>query len=424
MRYVRAIGLLALLSWSTAQANVIQVMSPSGGSSDGTGCTLHDAIKAANTDLAVGECAAGSGDDVINITSAAPITFSEAGDSVYRSALPVIKSNLSINGNGVVLRRDPALGACMTDGVADTGDFGFVRVEAPGTVGLSPAGGVAFSGMKIQGFCRDGDYVLGGAIQNYATLTLANVEVTDNMSHNGGGAVVNFATLRLSGVLLKGNRASQNGGAVFNYQNATLYVDGSAFVDNVAERLGGSFSNGGAISSSTNASVEVVNSTFSGNRASSGAAIYMNAGPLHAGFSTFVDNAVDNPGDAVVRGYQSDMTFSSVLMGRVIGGGVNCQTSAVALLHALGSNLAIDTSCPGFTLTGIDPGLTSLLVLGGLPVYALKSGSPAVDAAADCKDAQGRVVLQDQRHALRPALAACDLGAFELQDGIFANGFD
>ena len=53
-----------------------------------TSCSLPDAITAANTDTATGNCAAGSGADTI--TLAADITLS--------NALPVINSTLHIEG--------------------------------------------------------------------------------------------------------------------------------------------------------------------------------------------------------------------------------------------------------------------------------------------------------------------------------------
>lgn len=69
-----------LLAASTAQAATITV--------DGTVCTLADAITAANTDVAVGGCVAGSGVDTIILQQ----------DVLLAAKLPEITSAIIIEG--------------------------------------------------------------------------------------------------------------------------------------------------------------------------------------------------------------------------------------------------------------------------------------------------------------------------------------
>ena len=69
------------------------------------GCTLADAIRAANSDAPVGGCAAGSpGRDVITLN--ADVTLTMAAEGV--NGLPVIHSPITIRGNG--LRHRPERG--------------------------------------------------------------------------------------------------------------------------------------------------------------------------------------------------------------------------------------------------------------------------------------------------------------------------
>jgi hypothetical protein len=84
---------IVLLAPSPASANTITVNSnadPSAG-----GCTLHDAIQAANGNVAVNSCTAGGGaSDVIDATGLAGQTITLAG------ALPQITTTVDINGPG------------------------------------------------------------------------------------------------------------------------------------------------------------------------------------------------------------------------------------------------------------------------------------------------------------------------------------
>jgi hypothetical protein len=53
----------------------------------------------------------------------------------------------------------------------------------------------------------------------------------------------------------------------------------------------------------------------------------------------------------------------------------------------------------------------------------LLPGSPALEVGT-CIDELGAPLDTDQRGVARPQGVACDLGAFELEDLIFVDGFD
>ena len=76
---------------------------------------------------------------------------------------------------------------------------------------------------------------------------------------------------------------------------------------------------------------------------------------------------------------------------------------------------------------GVDPMLRPFSLAGGpTPIFALREGSPAIDAGGDVG-----CVATDQRGVERPidgdndATAVCDIGAFEFQFvSIFTDGFE
>ena len=63
---------------------------------------------------------------------------------------------------------------------------------------------------------------------------------------------------------------------------------------------------------------------------------------------------------------------------------------------------------------------------GPTQTLPLLAGSGGIDAGnpAGCTDEVDAVLDTDQRGLPRPVGAACDLGAYEVQDLIFENGFD
>ncbi|HTX31172.1 MAG TPA: choice-of-anchor Q domain-containing protein [Solirubrobacteraceae bacterium] len=117
-----------------------------------------------------------------------------------------------------------------------------------------------------------------------------------------------------------------------------------------------------------------------------------------------------SPGSAGVGGALADFGAGTVLQNTVVAsnGADNCYgPNVVNGGHDLSYG---DASCPDST--GVDPELGALEDNGGpTETMALGSGSAAIDAVpatgADCP-------ATDQRGALRPAGAACDVGAYEV----------
>lgn len=75
------------------------------------GCTLCDAITAANTDSATGGCSAGSGADATVLVINATITLTVVDNATHgANVLPLVTFVITIQGNGTTIER------CVADG--------------------------------------------------------------------------------------------------------------------------------------------------------------------------------------------------------------------------------------------------------------------------------------------------------------------
>jgi hypothetical protein len=216
----------------------------------------------------------------------------------------------------------------------------------------------------------------GGGILSYGTLTVQNSTVSSNTAQFGGGIFVDGGTATIQNSTLSDNTALSGGGIV-NY--GTLMVRNSALSGNTANDIGGGIENIGTLT--------VQNSTLSGNSAARGSGIDNEIVTLHLS-NTILANSPSG-GDCI--------NFGTIA------------TNDHNLIKATGSNACGLTNGAGGSLIGIDPLLSSLGNYGGsTPTFALLPGSPAIDAGnnATC-------LAIDQRGAVRPQGAACDIGAFE-----------
>src|SRR5215831_10303497 len=91
------IALMLALGQPSARAATITV---------NNGCTLVDAITAANTDTATGGCAAGRGEDTIVLPAGSQQILTDISNSAYGpTGLPVINSKITIAGNRSTIGR-------------------------------------------------------------------------------------------------------------------------------------------------------------------------------------------------------------------------------------------------------------------------------------------------------------------------------
>lgn len=221
-RSLSAIALLLALGQLPALAATITVTG---------GCTLVDAITAANTDAAQGGCLAGSGADVIALTADVELTAVD-NSTDGPNGLPSVTGPLTINGNNQTLQRST---------VSGTPEFRLLHVA------------------------ESGDLTLNG-------ITLSNGQGSSAGYANGnGGAVLNRGTLAINTSVVSGNSSYGLGGAVYNahryisynsFIRSTLSVTNSTISDNLAfAASGGGIENRGTAT--------IVNSTIENSSASS-----------------------------------------------------------------------------------------------------------------------------------------------------------
>lgn len=242
------------------------------------GCSLPDAIRAANTDEEVGGCSAGGGVDVINL-----------GEDVLLGAeLPQIASTIVIKGNNYSVNGQ---GEHRIFYVLESG---MLRLE---NVTISHGNATEFT-------LTDGDTVQhGGGIYNEGIVIVTNSEFQGNSTGQHGGAIYNNSgDLAVSHSTFSDNSSAADGAAI--YTDGSLAVADCVFVRNSAAE------DGGAIKSSYRGTVSVSNSMFSNNSASWGGAIYDWFGYLDVQNSTFAGNNADR-GGALVSSFQAKLSVDN-----------------------------------------------------------------------------------------------------------------
>lgn len=369
-------------------------------------CTLRAAVQQANAHAGLDTILvpAGTyalsrvGDDSnalngdLDITDNVTIIGSSAGDTIIDGSatgdrvfevIGAIKANLyylTISGGAP---SDRGGGVEITGG-ASAQIVGCIITGNSGTVG----GGIANSG--------------AGLLELTNSIVSDNANIKDGMIFGSGGGIYSEGPVRISNSTISGNASTVGGGLliIFNGESA------------------------------------IINSTFSANSAlDSGGALFVAQGIVNLYNTTIVGNAANTDrknGGTGAGIYNSDATVT--LNKSILSGNYYFINDSLLLvlaectgnLGSAGGNIITTPSC---TITGaystVAPKLGPLQDNGGpTPTHALLSGSPAVEAGGSCLDELGAPLVTDQRGVARPQGALCDLGAFELEDLLFANGFE
>ena len=318
-------------------------------------CPLPDQITAANTDSAVGSCAAGNGADTIYMIR----------DFTLEAKLPPITSDITLEGNGYTISGDNAFGIFEVDGGSLTiSDVTLTKGSASrgGAISLKNGG----RAMVEDVIFRENSAFFGGAIATESVgdrLTVRNSSFVDNRAETSGGAI------------------STDGGLI--------EVSGSAFQDNQAEATGGAIA---ALRGRLNMS----NSTISGNKALTGGGIHVKGAEATLNHLTIMNNTTE----------------------RVIGAGIYREAGAVYLLNSIVAGSGSGDDCSGrlaqsrgnFSEDG-----RCAAEIGGDPMLADLVGSPAHHPLLDSSRAHGRAdkafcTATDQ---LGNPRSHCDIGAIE-----------
>ena len=320
-------------------------------------CPLPDQIIAANTDMAVGNCPAGNGADVIYLIR----------DFTLSEKLPPITSEITIEGNGFTISGD--------------NDFGIFAVDG---------GALTIRNVTL----TEGNGSNGGAImlQNGGRASVANVTFTLNTAFFGGAiATESFSDrLNVSNSSFVGNSAKTSGGAIL-VDGGIVEVSGSAFRENRAQVMGGAFA-------TSRGQLAMSNSTLHGNKAEKGGGIYVNGGETTLTHLTLMNNAASRiNGAGIYREAGSLYLRNSIIAGS--GSGDDCSGG----LDQNRGNFSQDGTCAPRA--------------GGDPLLADLVESPAYHPLLDASPAHGTAdpafcLSTDQLGKARPH---CDIGAIETE---------
>jgi CSLREA domain-containing protein len=346
-------------------------------------CSLREALRAANLDIAVDGCPAGGGEDTIILPAGTyTLTLIGGGDNDGFSGDLDINSNLTIAGSGAI--------STIIDGNNTDRVFHITGSYTVEIVGLTVKNGLIGTGLAGGGGLLNGD--------SSASLTLKNCVISNNSADTGAG-LENNGTARVKNVTFRDNLGGQGGGIL---NNNTIILDGVSIFNNTASETGGGLDNGG------NASLQ--NVTLSGNSALRGGGLFSDDQV------TIVNSTItgNSSGIDVAGGLTR---FKNAIVADNSPGG-NCLIEGTGTIISQGNNLDSENSC-NFNITGDLRNTPPLLGplqdnQGPSLTHALLDGSPAIDHGSnlDCP-------VTDQRGAYRPAdgnddsTRTCDMGAYE-----------
>ena len=318
-------------------------------------CPLPDQIIAANTDRAVGSCAAGNGADVIYMIR----------DFKLEAKLPPITSDITLEGNGYTISGENAFGIFEVDGGSLTiRDVTLIRGKASrgGAISLKNGGSANVADVTFW----ENSAFFGGAIATESggdRLTVRNSSFVDNRAETSGGAI------------------STDGGLI--------EVSSSAFQNNQAVDTGGAIA-------ALRGRLTMTNSTISGSTALKGGGIHVKGAEATLNHLTLMNNKAE----------------------RVTGAGIYREAGAVYLLNSIIAGSGSGDDCSGrlaqsrgnFSEDG-----RCAAEIGGDPLLADKVRSPAHYPLLDNSRAHGRAdktfcLATDQ---LGNAREHCDIGAIE-----------
>jgi CSLREA domain-containing protein len=378
------------------------------GSFDDPGCTLRDAIQAANTNT--------SDPNGCNGDTAGADTIVLQGGKTYSLSLHAVddtnaKGDLDITGPLTIRSSGPGLATID----AGSNTFPGPAIGADRAIQVLPtAGSVTLEGLEItDGFVEwnsKASFSGGGGILNESQLTVRDSEVAFNK--------------------VQGTGYLDGGGIYSRGSLARLTVIDSTVADNsVVSNAGseGEGAGGGIASYESSPELTMINSTVSGNKSRGSLSTTGIVGGILAG------DAGNHPTATLthvtISGNEADYIggieiFAGTMTGTIVAGNIDsvgafpqCYGGATSGGgNLIGENGLGAGDCnykgPG-DLVGsheapINPNLGTLVDNGGLTRTQVPNpGSPAIDRGSTCPET-------DQRGFFRAAGGACDAGAVEV----------
>ncbi len=305
-------GLVATAS--PAMAAIITVDAAAADGVSDSACSLREAVEAANTDLPVDTCAAGTlGVDTISLPNDLSIEVTSQID---------ITEDLVIQG---------VSSAATVIDLSGAGDEGF-QVDSDSEV--------TFRQLAVDG---DGEPDGAGnpheAIDNRGDLTLESVYFSGNDNLNDGGAVSSEGNLTITGSTFEDNHGGASGGAVYQ-DSGILTITDSTFSGNSAAESGGAVH-------AFDAEVQIDGTTdFTGNTANI-------VDPFTGGGALYLEGS----GPGVTVTIEGDTEFSTNTSASEGGGifmvGVDLTISDASFINneaVAGGGLTADCTCNGGSL--------------------------------------------------------------------------
>jgi hypothetical protein len=332
---------------------------------------LIDAINAANQSPAL---------DIIVLAPGCTYQLTSVDNTTEgNNGLPVITSQIVINGNGATILRsvnEPrfrifhvAAAIMTTPGSLTLNDL---------TLSNGHADGVGSSSLEDD----------GGAILNFGSVVVNKAMIINN-SAQWAGAIFNNGSMEIKKSTISYNDALGLRDGILNGQEGVMTISDSTISEN------GVGHGSDAIWSSGN--LEIMNSTISGN---GGNGIDNDhPGQLSLEFVTITNN-----GGVGVNASSGSVTIRNTLFGP----NTPYSCDSAYNINTQGVNMDTDGSCNVTTVSPNSLQLGPLADNGGpTKTHALLAGSVAIDAAT------GNCPATDQRGTNRPQGVACDVGAYE-----------
>ena len=388
----------ALLASAAASAATLTVTTDTDTIANDGACSLREAVSAANADSAFNGCAAGSGADLILLAAGEyRLERAGAGEDGNLTGDLDIRSSLTIRGAAADLTR---IRGDREDRVFD------VRPS----IAAQPIS-VVIEGVTI----RDGNAGTGGAIFSDAGVMFALER----------SSIVNNVALQGAGIAAMGGLAAT--ASTFHANSATS---------------GGAIWTGGGSAVLRNLTFDANSSLLSGSVATFHAPATLNNVTLS---QNVADSDFDDIGDGAIE-VNATVTISNSIVARnldlSLGGSMqvnpDCVVGTSGSLVSAGHNLVgnIGTLCVltsadasdqiGTPAAIINPRLQPFGLYGGpVETFPPMPASPAVERGSAAPSGQpGACEALDARGVLRPQATRCDIGAAELEEIIFRDGFD
>lgn len=273
-------GVGAQMAARAEPANVITVVNGEVNKAANGKCSLVEAIQNANnrgSGQPNTDCAAGnpSGADIIVLPQGGAFSVNKYDNNYYYgyTALPVIDSKITVEGNGSTITRT---------GKKDMRFFTAATIEN-NVADLTLNNLTLTNGRNY--------YYNGGAVYAYgATLTINNCTITGNEAGgNGGGIFTTYTDLTITNSTISNNESYGGGGIYAGYGKITIVnstLSGNEVIDNVG---------GGAYM--TNGEIVLDGVTVSNNKAYSGAGMMFNYSNILVTGSVFSGNETGTMGD-------------------------------------------------------------------------------------------------------------------------------